>query len=65
MENTMSFFSQSQRHSELLSSARASLQSENQQISPAPIQENRHYEMLLKRLDAKPSPQEILSAYSA
>lgn len=65
MENAMRFFSQNQRHDELLSSARASLQSENQQISPAPLEENQHYEMLLKRLDTKPSPQEILSAYCA
>jgi len=65
MERAMSFFSNNQRQDELLSSARASLQSENQQISPAPLEENRHYEMLLKRLDTKPSPQEILSAYCA
>ncbi|OPA84265.1 hypothetical protein BFW86_24285 [Pseudomonas fluorescens] len=65
MENAMRFFSQNQRHDELLSSARASLQSENQQISPAPLEENQHYEMLLKRLDTKPSRQEILSAYCA
>ncbi|MFJ2714927.1 hypothetical protein ACIOZM_29380 [Pseudomonas sp. NPDC087346] len=63
MENAMSFFSSTRRHDELLSSARASLQSENQQIYPAPLKENRDYEMLLKRLDTKPSPQEILSAY--
>ncbi|WP_223472909.1 hypothetical protein [Pseudomonas sp. A-RE-22] len=61
----MSFLHNAQKHEELLSSARASLQSENQQISPAPLEENRHYEMLLKRLDTKPSPQEILSAYCA
>lgn len=61
----MSFLVQTPRHDELLSSARASLQRENQQISPAPQEETRQYDMLLKRLDSKRSPQEILSAYCA
>ena len=63
MDKALNFLSQSHERGDFLSSARASLQAENQQINPAPHQENRQYDMLLKRLDSKPSADEILASY--
>lgn len=65
MEKAMSFLSQTQTHDELLSSARAALKFENQQISPAPQEKAQQYDTLLKRLESKPSAQELMSAYCA
>lgn len=55
----------SQHQDDLLASARVSMRKENQQIYPAPQDARRQYDVLLERLDSKPSADEILAAYCA
>lgn len=62
----MNFLTSRPTQTEMLSAAKDALSEENQQIRPARQErETDDYSLMLKRVDSKPSAQEILQAFSS
>ena len=61
----MSFLASRPTHAEMLTAAKDALSLENQQIRPARQESHSDgYSTMLRKIDSKPSAQEILQAFS-